>query len=198
MSGPVQTREYHGETQQGAWESFQSDAAEGARNGWEPAHHQWHSGALLVTYRPRATPMSSGPVDRQWQPLGTDGDYAFIDRALESNDRIEVKVALQEVRREKAQLAQIKQQASDEIAVIRTDYSGRVARHRSDRKGGSMGPFARASQSAQGDPDRKAVDAAVRAYIARAEQADALIHIADKAILQLQGRLIHIGPGCMA
>jgi hypothetical protein len=195
MSGPVRIREYQGETQQDAWETFQRDAAEGTRHGWEPVDHHWEPRALRVTYRPQAASGPRGPVGKSWQPLETDSDYAFVDRALESPDRIEVKLALQDVRREKAKLSQIKKQASQAIAVIRSDYSRRVAEHRWNRNGGSMGPFARASQTAQSDPDRKAVDAAIRAYIAQADQADALMRTADKAILQLQRRLMDIGPG---
>jgi hypothetical protein len=124
-----------------------------------------------------------------------DSDFAFIDRALQSTDRIQVKHALQQVRLEVAELSQIKKLAAEEIAVIRSDYASRVAEQRSNTDGASIGAFARAFQTARGNPDRKAVDATIRAYIAQTEQADALMRTADEAILQLQRRLMDIGPG---
>jgi hypothetical protein len=196
MSGPTQVQEYTGSSQPKAWAVFQRHAAEGARLGWQPIDHQWDPSVLRVTYRASMAAQHTRPAWTLWQPSVQADDYASIDHALDSTDRMEVKLALQQVRAQKAEFLRIRMEASDTIEAIRSHDSNQIA------EGASKQPTKRpnaksiwAYQTALQEANRKAMADALWSSTEHLDQANKLIRAVDKVILQLQDRLVDIGPG---
>jgi hypothetical protein len=196
VSEPTQVREYWRSSQQEAWEAFRDDAAEGAPFGWEPIDHQWNPIGLRVTYRASAPAPHPRPLWSHSQLSVQDDQYAFIDRALESTDRMVVKLALQQVRVQKGEFLRIRTEASETIKAIRSYDPKRIARRGSkQRRARSNGSPVQAYEAALQDANRNAMAGALRQSIEQEEHAHALIQAADHVVVQLQDRLREIGPG---
>ena len=129
----------------------------------------------------------------QWQP--EEGDYAFIDLALHSSERREVKLALRQVRMQKAEYARIRAGASDTIDAIHAHEASQTASRGSKRARRSTGKTAETYRAALRDANHKSMAAMLRQSIDQQKQAASLIHAADVVIRQLQRHLIEIGPG---
>jgi hypothetical protein len=131
--------------------------------------------------------------DPSAQPSEPEGGYAYVDRALATTDPAEVKLAIKQLKLEKKEIAQVKQEAAAHIAEIRADYSSRVAQRGSMvRGGGTLGKLARNYQRAHRDADRRAVDEAIQPYQAQKEAVDRASQTLDRYILLLERRLLEV------